>query len=1051
MPEIVRRSRVFFALSALGLKPAPAPLTGRAALEDALIHSVFASRAENFAAEVGQMKRGALTWCTTLSAILCIILTGGWASAQNAQGLSAVGALDPANGYPRWYMDRTGLQLGQCLATRSPADPCVMGVVAGSPAPPAIPNPGAPLSFPDNFPDEFFYWRTTADIANIGGVGGRAVLVMSTQAGFGGATGTAADGAGAQIVFARHRVRVRPNGLVPGATYTVTGPFGVQSFVASATGTINFTIDEGCPLGAVLPCDFTSVLPTNNAGPFLTWDPAVPPLPTAGFIGDGLIAHTIIGSPFHTNIFRIQGPNVGGPGVNVVETNEFVNVIGKIYVRPATSTVLNSTPNPSVFGQAVTLTAMVTPVRPDTIAPTGTVVFKDGATTLGVVTLVNGSASLVTSALAAGAHSLTASYSGDLEFSASTSAVRIQTVNPGQTTTTLTSTPNPSLAGQTVTLSTTVTAVAPAVGVPTGTVTFRDGATALATVTLANGTASLTTSTLTVGSHSLTAVYNGSANFLGSTSPTVTQVVNAQTTTSLSSTPNPSVFGQAVRLTATVTPVAPAVGTPTGTVTFSDGTTSLGVVTLVNGSASLTVSTLAVGSHPLTAAYSGGGNFQASTSATVTQTVNQGSTSTSLTSTPNPSNVGQAVTLTATVSAVSPAAGVPTGTVTFRDGATSLGVVTLVNGSASLTVSTLATGIHPLTAVYSGSPSFLGSTSPVVTQAVNLLNTSTSLTSTPNPSTTGQAVTLTATVTAVAPPTGVPTGTVTFSDGATVLGTATLVNGSASLSISTLAAGSHPLTAAYGGSATFAASTSAVVTQVVNPPAAAATTTSLTSTPNPSTTGQTVTLSATVTSAAGVPTGTDTFRDGAAALVTLTLVNGSASLTISTLAVGTHPLTAAYNGSAAFAVSTSATVNQIVNAPAAAATTTTLTSTPNPSTTGQAVTLNATVTSAAGVPTGTVTFRDGATVLGTATLVNGSASISISTLAAGSHPLTAAYGGSATFAASTSAVVNQVVNAAAAAATTTTPTSPQNPSTTGEAGRLGAAAPATAGAPSRAA
>jgi len=326
-------------------------------------------------------------------------------------------------------MDRTGLQLGQCLDTTSPADPCVMGVVAGSPAPPAIPNPGAPLSFPDNFPDEFFYWRTTADIANIGGVGGRAVLVMSTQAGFGGATGTAADGAGAQIVFARYRVRVRPNGLVPGATYTVTGPFGVQSFVASATGTINFTIDEGCPLGAPLPCDFTSVLPTSNAGPFLTWDPAIAPLPTAGFIGDGLIAHTIIGSPFHTNIFRIQGPNVGGPGVNVVETNEFVNVIGKIYVRPATSTVLNSTPNPSVFGQAVTLTATVTPVRPDTIAPTGTVVFKDGATTLGVVTLVNGSASLSISTLAVGSHPLTAAYNGSATFAASTSAVVTQIVN----------------------------------------------------------------------------------------------------------------------------------------------------------------------------------------------------------------------------------------------------------------------------------------------------------------------------------------------------------------------------------------------------------------------------------------------------------------------------------------------------------------------------------------------------------------------------------------------------------------------------------------------
>src|SRR5437867_2144781 len=761
MPEIVRRSRVFFAISALGLKPAHAPPTGRAALEDALIHSVFASRAENFAAEVGQMKRGALTWCITLSAILCIILTGGWASAQNAQGLSAVGALDPANGYPRWYMDRTGLQLGQCLDTTSPADPCVMGVVAGSPAPPAIPNPGAPISFPDNFPDEVFYWRTTADIANIGGVGGRAVLVMSTQAGFGGATGTAADGAGAQIVFARYRVRVVPNGLVPGATYTVTAPFGVKSFVADAAGSINFTQDDGCPLGTPLPCDFASVLPTTAAGPFLTWDPAIAPLPTAGFIGDGLILHTIIGSPFHTNIFRIQGPNVGGPGVNVVETNEFVNVIGKVYVRPATSTVLNSSPNPSVFGQAVTLTATVTPVVADTIAPTGTVVFKDGATTLGVVTLVNGSASLVTSTLAAGAHSLTATYSGDLEFSPSASAVRTQTVNRGQTATTLTSTPNPSLAGQAVTLSTTVTAVAPAAGVPTGTVTFMDGATVLGTATLTNGSASLVTSTLTTGNHSLTTVYSGSANFNASTSATVIHTVNpGSTSTSLSSTPNPSTLGQTVTLSATVSAVAPAVGVPTGTVTFRDGATSLGVVTLVNGSASLTVSTLTTGSHSLTAVYSGSPNFLASTSPVVTQIVNPGSTTTSLTSTPNPSNFGQTVTLNATVSPVAPATGVPTGTVTFRDGATALATVTLVNGSASLSTSTLTPGSHPLTAVYNGSASFAVSTSPVVTQVVNAGNSTTSLTSTPNPSTTGQAVTLSATVSPVAPATGVPTGTV---------------------------------------------------------------------------------------------------------------------------------------------------------------------------------------------------------------------------------------------------------------------------------------------------
>src|SRR5207249_3916572 len=253
-----------------------------------------------------------------------------------------------------------------------------------------------------------------------------------------------------------------------------------------------------------------------------------------------------------------------------------------------------------------------------------------------------------------------------------------------------------------------------------------------------------------------------------------------------------------------------------------------------------------------------------------------------------------------------------------------------------------------------------------------------------NPSNLGQAVTLNASVTS---PGGVPTGSVTFMDGATTLGTAALVNGSASISVSTLTAGSHPLTAIYAETAAFFGSTSAVVTQVVNIP----TTTSLASAPNPSVTGQAVTLSATVTSAGGIPTGTVTFRDGATVLGTATLVNGSASLSISTLAVGSHPLTAAYGGSATFAASTSAAVNQVVNA---GNSTTSLTATPNPSITGQAVTLTATVSAVApatGVPTGTVTFRDGVTVLGTATLVNGSASISISTLAVGSHPLTAAY------------------------------------------------------------
>jgi len=470
------------------------------------------------------MKAVALKWWISLAVIAGFALTGGLAFAQSGQGLAAVGAISPANPFPRWYTDRGGLQLGACLDTTNPPDACAL--IAGG----ALPNPAAPVSFPGNFPGEVFYWRTTVDIAGVGGnAANRARLVLSTQGGFGGPTLTPADGAAAAGVFARSRLRV-DGGLVPGATYTFTGPFGVRSLVADAAGTVNFTVDEGCiptPGAVPPPCNFAAVLATTNVGPFLTWDPAVAPAPPAGFIGNPAIAHSVIGSPVNTNLFRVSGPNVGGAGVNVVETNQFVNVIGKIYVRPATRTSLTSTPNPSIAGQAVTLTATVRPAAADTLVPGGTVAFRDGATTLGSATLVNGRASLVVSTLAVGTHSLTAVYSGSLEFAPSTSAAVTQTVNLASTSTSLTSTPNPSTVGQAVTLRATVSPVAPATGVPTGSVTFRDGATSLGVVALVNGSASLTISTLAAGSHSLTAAYGGSPTFLASTSAAVTQTVNA--------------------------------------------------------------------------------------------------------------------------------------------------------------------------------------------------------------------------------------------------------------------------------------------------------------------------------------------------------------------------------------------------------------------------------------------------------------------------------------------------------------------------------------------
>src|SRR5207244_6039959 len=128
----------------------------------------------------------------------------------------------------------------------------------------------------------------------------------------------------------------------------------------------------------------------------------------------------------------------------------------------------------------------------------------------------------------------------------------------------------------------------------------------------------------------------GDTNFTTSTSATLTQTVNqASTSTSLSSSTNPSVFGQSVTFTATVSATAPGAGTPTGTINFKDGASSItgcGAQALAAGSATCSIATLSVGSHSITAVYSGDTNFTTSTSATLTQTVNKADTSTVVTS-----------------------------------------------------------------------------------------------------------------------------------------------------------------------------------------------------------------------------------------------------------------------------------------------------------------------------------------------------------------------------------------------------------------------------------
>jgi hypothetical protein len=206
------------------------------------------------------------------------------------------------------------------------------------------------------------------------------------------------------------------------------------------------------------------------------------------------------------------------------------------------------------------------------------------------------------------------------------------------------------------------------------------------------------------------------------------------TMTALAVAPGPSVAGQPVTLTATVS----GFGAPGGTVAFIDGTQQIGTAMLSGGSpdqAVFSTSALAVGDHSLSAAYAGGAGFAGSTSLAVTQHVGQASTVAALTAGPSPSVYGRPVTLTAIVVAVGPGAGTPTGTVVFSDGSTPLGSAPLsaASGSdqASVTTSALGAGSHAITAAYQGDSSFAGSTSPAV--PVTVQRAATALVAVPAP------------------------------------------------------------------------------------------------------------------------------------------------------------------------------------------------------------------------------------------------------------------------------------------------------------------------------
>ncbi len=285
-----------------------------------------------------------------------------------------------------------------------------------------------------------------------------------------------------------------------------------------------------------------------------------------------------------------------------------------------------------------------------------------------------------------------------------------------------------------------------------------------------------------------------------------------------------------------------------------------------------------------------------------------------------------------------------------------------------------------------------------VLQRVANAVTTISLTDSSSTSSYGSPVTFTAQVT------GVTGGLVTFWDGANYLGGIVSIIGQAALTLSDLPPGNRYVTAMFEGNSTYAPVRSSIITHVVS---GVATSTALAVSPtSPSAAGAAITLTATVT-AGLTPTGSVTFSDSGTVLGTVVLSTSQALFTTSTLIAGNHSFTATFVPTLQFAASTSTVVPHTITG---TATTTTLTSSASPVVAGTTVTFTATVVG--GTPTGSVTFLDGAATLGTGVISAGVATFNTSGLAAGSHTMSAIYGGAIDHQASSSAALVQTVTAA---------------------------------------
>jgi hypothetical protein len=495
---------------------------------------------------------------------------------------------------------------------------------------------------------------------------------------------------------------------------------------------------------------------------------------------------------------------------------------------PVAATVLiGADHNPATPGQGVTLTASLQTSGGYGIA-SGTVTLLEGGNQLAAlpVSLLaapggrGGSPEQLSfpTALPAGVHSITAVYSGDGNLTGAASAIWTEVVGERvATTTTLVPPANPSLGGQTSLLTATVAPSTPASKQPSGTLTFRDGATVLGRTSLAAGAGSLAVSLLDAGAHALSVAYSGDGDFLGSTSaPLALQVLGVgggptPTATALAAGPNPVSFGQAVTFKASVSAVS-GTDAPAGSVYFADESGSvLGSATLdASGHALLTTSRLPPGTHLVRAVYAGGNSFAHSSSETFDLSVERAQASVSAISGPGSSAVAVAI-------SGQPDAP-PGGSVTFVDQGAVLGTVPVGDqGQAHLDAAGLPAGLHRVVAVYNGDGNYGSVSAAFAVLVPGPVASSTSLRASQTRVRPSRDLTLTATVASTSPSGDSPAGVVTFQEGDTVLGTGELdVQGSVELTLPALPAGPHTIVASFPGSGSLGPSSDTVTVQVLN-------------------------------------------------------------------------------------------------------------------------------------------------------------------------------------------------------------------------------------------